>query len=83
MQIIDFKINSSALEVESFDLIDIQIGNKIDIERDYYINESEVKQEEIYENSVSEILLDAHIEYTMSIESFEEYFGIDILELTF
>ncbi len=79
MQIIDFKINPSVLEVEGFDLIDIQIGNKIDIERDYYINESEVKQEEIYENSVGEILLDAKIKYMMSVESFEEYFGIDIL----
>lgn len=79
MQIIDFKINPSALEVEGFDLTDIQIGNKIDIERDYYISESEVKQEEIYENSVSKILLDAKIKYMMSVESFEEYFGIDIL----
>ena len=79
MQIIDFKINSSALEVEGFDLIDIQIGNKIDVERDYYISESDIKQEEIYENSVSEILLDAKIKYMMSVENFEEYFGIDIL----
>lgn len=79
MQIIDFKINPSALEVEGFDLTDIQIGNKIDMERDYYISESEVKQEEIYENSVGEILLDVKIKYMMSVESFEEYFGIDIL----
>lgn len=79
MQIIDFKINPSALEAEGFDLIDIQIGNKIDVERDYYISESDIKQEEIYENSVSEILLDAKIKYMMSVENFEEYFGIDIL----
>lgn len=80
MQIIDFKINPSALEVEGFDLIDVQIGNKINAMPDYYFEESEDNQEEIYENSTNEILLDAKIEYVMSIENFEEYFGIDILK---
>lgn len=79
MQIIDFKINPSALEVEGFDLTNMQIGYKINAMPDYYFEKSEDNQEEIYENSVNEILLDVNIEYTMSVESFEEYFGIDIL----
>lgn len=79
MQVIDFKINPSVLEVEGFDLTDIQVGHEINIRPDYYFGESEDNPEVIYENSVSEILLDAKIKYMMSVENFEEYFGIDIL----
>lgn len=80
MQIIDFKINPSALEVEGFDLTNMQIGYKINAMPNYYFEKSEDNQEEIYEHSANEILLDAKIEYTMSVENFEEYFGIDILK---
>lgn len=79
MQIIDFKINPSALEVESFNLTDIRIGNEINIRPDYYFDEPKDNPKEIYENSVNEILLDAKLRYEMNIRDFEEYFGIDIL----
>ena len=42
MQIIDFKINPSALEVESFNLTDIRIGNEINIRPDYYFDEPKI-----------------------------------------
>lgn len=80
MQIIDFKINPSALEVEGFDLTDVQVGHEINIRPDHYFGESEDSTEAIYENSINEILLDAELKYEMNIRDFEKYFGINILQ---
>lgn len=72
MQIMDFKINSSALEVDNFDLIDIQIGHRINAEPNY--------QKKAQKHSVDEILLDVEAQYKITAKNFEKYFGINILK---
>lgn len=72
MQIIDFKINSSALEVDNFDLIDMQIGHRINAEPNY--------QKKTQKHSVDEILLDVEVQYRITAKNFEKYSGINILK---
>ena len=72
MQIIDFKINSSALEVDNFDLVDMQIGHKINAEPNY--------QRKTQKYFVNEILLDVELQYRITAKNFEKYFGINILK---
>lgn len=80
MQIIDFKINPSALEVDNFDLIDMQIGHRTDTKFNYFFDKSEYNQKKIHKHSVDEILLDVEVQYRITATNFEKYFGIDILK---
>ena len=72
MQIIDFKLNPSALEVDNFDLIDTQIGSKINAEPNH--------QKKVQKHSINEILLDVELQYRITAKNFEKYFGINILK---
>lgn len=70
MQIIDFKLNPSALEVDNFDLVDMQTG----------INAEHNHQKKVQKLSTNKILLDAELQYRITSKNFEKYFGIDILK---
>lgn len=72
MQIIDFKLNPSALEVNDFDSIYMQIGHRINEEPNY--------QKKTQKYSVNEILLDVELQYRITAKNFEKYFGINILK---
>lgn len=72
MQIIDFKINPSALEVDNFDLVDMQIGHRI--------NAKPNCQKKIQKHPVDEILLDIEVQYRITAKNFEKYFGMNILK---
>ena len=60
------------MEVDNFDLIDIQIGHRINAEPNY--------QKKTQKHSVDEILLDVEVQYRITAKNFEKYFGIDILK---
>lgn len=73
MQIIDFKINPSALEVDNFNLVDdIRIEHRINAELNY--------QKKTQKHSVDEILLDVELQYRITAKNFEKYFGVNILK---
>lgn len=72
MQIIDFKINPSALKVDNFDLVDMQIEYGINAESNY--------QKKTQKHSVDEILLDIELQYRITAKNFEKCFGINILK---
>lgn len=70
MQTIDFKLNPSALEVDNFDLVDMQIG----------INTEYKHQKKIQKHSTNKILLDVEFQYRITAKNFEKNFGINILK---
>lgn len=72
MQIIDFKINPSALKVDNFDLVDMQIEHRINTKSNY--------QKKTQKHSVDEILLDVEAQYRITAKNFEKYFGTNILK---
>ena len=72
MQIIDFKINPSALEVDNFNLVDMRIEHRINAELNY--------QKKTQKHSIDEILLDVELQYRITAKNFEKYFGVDILK---
>lgn len=72
MQIIDFKINPSALKVDNFELVDVQIGHRINAEPNY--------QKKTQKHPIDEILLDIEVQYRITAKNFEKYFDINILK---
>lgn len=70
MQIIDFKLNPSVLEVDNFDLVDMQIG----------INTEHKHQKNIQKHSTNKILLDVELQYRITAKNFEKYFSVDVLK---
>lgn len=72
MQIIDFKINPSTLKVDNFELVDMQIGHRINAEPNY--------QKKTQKHPVDEILLNIEVQYRITAKNFEKYFDINILK---